>query len=107
MRLIDGDGINLALVERGQSDKRFKWGETIRYTPSEVQQIINEDVPTVDAVTIEELEKLRDEMAKCEGGDSYLVYYGHEFRTDMGYAFDGIDMLIECLKIKYRGCGNA
>ncbi|MBQ3989488.1 MAG: hypothetical protein II630_01490 [Bacteroidales bacterium] len=51
-RLIDGDGINLALVERGQSDKRFKWGETIRYAPSEVQQIINEDMPTVDAVPV-------------------------------------------------------
>lgn len=52
MRLIDGDGINLALVERGQSDKRFKLGETICYTPSEVQQIINEDMPTVDAVPV-------------------------------------------------------
>jgi membrane protease subunit (stomatin/prohibitin family) len=51
-RLIDGDSINLALVERGQSDKRFKFGETIRYTPSEVQQIINEDMPTVDAVEV-------------------------------------------------------
>lgn len=52
MRLIDGDGINLYLVERGQSDKRFKWGETIRYTPSEVQQIINDDIPAVDAVPV-------------------------------------------------------
>ena len=51
-RLIDGDGINLALVERGQSDKRFKLGATIRYTPSEVQQIINEDMLTVDAVPV-------------------------------------------------------
>ena len=52
MRLIDGDGIGLALVIRGQSDKRFKLGDTIRYTPSEVQQIINEDIPTVDTVPV-------------------------------------------------------
>ena len=53
MRLIDGNGIGLALVKRGQSDKRFKLGDTIRYTPSEVQQIINEDIPTVDAVEVQ------------------------------------------------------
>ena len=52
MRLIDGNGIGLALVKRGQGDKRFTWGDTIRYTPSEVQQIINEDIPTVDAVEV-------------------------------------------------------
>ncbi len=52
MRLIDGNGIGLALVIRGQSDKRFKLGDTIRYNPSEVQQIINEDMPTVDAVEV-------------------------------------------------------
>ena len=30
----------LALVHHGQEDKRFEWGETIRYSPSEVRKIL-------------------------------------------------------------------
>lgn len=34
--------VGLALVQRGQHDDRFKWGEVIKYSPSEVEQILNE-----------------------------------------------------------------
>ena len=34
--------VGLALVQRGQHDERFKWGEVIKYSPSEVEQILNE-----------------------------------------------------------------
>lgn len=34
--------VGLALVAHGQHDERFQWGETIKYSPSEVEQILNE-----------------------------------------------------------------
>lgn len=34
--------VGLALVAHGQHDERFKWGEVIKYSPSEVEQILNE-----------------------------------------------------------------
>lgn len=32
--------VEFALVRHGQEDKRFSWGETIRYSPSEVRKIL-------------------------------------------------------------------
>ena len=34
--------VGLALVQFGQHDERFKWGEVIKYSPSEVERILNE-----------------------------------------------------------------
>ena len=34
--------VGLALVAHGQHDDRFKWGDVIKYSPSEVEQILNE-----------------------------------------------------------------
>ena len=34
--------VGLALVAYGQHDERFEWGEVIKYSPSEVEQILNE-----------------------------------------------------------------
>ena len=34
--------VELALVQHGQHDERFQWGETIKYSPSEVQKILDE-----------------------------------------------------------------
>lgn len=34
--------VGLALVAHGQHDERFQWGETIKYSPSEVERILNE-----------------------------------------------------------------
>ena len=34
--------VGLALVAHGQHDERFEWGEVIKYSPSEVEQILNE-----------------------------------------------------------------
>ena len=34
--------VGLALVAHGQHDERFKWGEVIKYSPSEVERILNE-----------------------------------------------------------------
>ena len=30
----------LALIDHGQSDERFEWGEVIKYSPSEVEKIL-------------------------------------------------------------------
>ena len=49
MRLIDGSGVKDVLVEHGQNDtEKFRLSETIRYTPAEVQQIIDEEMVYVD-----------------------------------------------------------
>ena len=32
------------LVSHGQQDKRFGWGEVIKYSPSEVQEILEEAI---------------------------------------------------------------
>lgn len=45
--LIETKDVLLALVEHGQRDKRFKLGDTIRYSPSEVKEIIDASVPVV------------------------------------------------------------
>ena len=34
--------VGLALVAHGQHDERFQWGEVIKYSPCEVEQILNE-----------------------------------------------------------------
>lgn len=31
------------LVDAGQADRKFKWGETIRYSPTEVVEIIRKE----------------------------------------------------------------
>lgn len=48
MRLIDSNNVMCALIEHGQRDTKFKLSETIRYTPSEVQKIIDEDMIAMD-----------------------------------------------------------
>ena len=64
MRIIDGDKIWEALIDRGQNDiGKFHLGDTIRYTPSEVQVIVNQDIPSMtsnEAV----ITWLRDKRAK-------------------------------------------
>lgn len=45
--LIETKDVLLALVEHGQRDKRFKLGDTIRYSPSEVKEIIDASVPVI------------------------------------------------------------
>ena len=34
--------VGIAMVTHGQKDPQFKWGETIRYSPAEVEKILNE-----------------------------------------------------------------
>lgn len=41
-RFFSPSEVGLALIQHGQHDNRFKWGEVIKYSPSEVQQILNE-----------------------------------------------------------------
>ena len=34
--------VGRAMVVHGQNDKRFSWGDTIRYSPSEVEELLNQ-----------------------------------------------------------------
>ena len=34
--------VGIAMVTHGQKDPQFKWGETIKYSPAEVEKILNE-----------------------------------------------------------------
>ena len=40
--------VGLALVAHGQHDERFQWGEVIKYSPCEVEQILNEVMQDAD-----------------------------------------------------------
>lgn len=47
-RLIDENAIQGALmVEAYKNDGKFQWGDTIKWTPSEVGEIISNNVPTI------------------------------------------------------------
>lgn len=46
-RLIEADNVRDYIIEVGQRDPQFRLGETIRYTPDEIQAIINKYAPTV------------------------------------------------------------
>lgn len=48
-----------------------------------------------------ELVEFAVELDKCPGGESYLIYGDIEYKTDMGYAFDGIYMFLDALARKY------
>lgn len=51
MRLIDADAVRLALIYEGQDNSAkygFKWNDIIRFTPSEVEEIIDRRVLTVE-----------------------------------------------------------
>ena len=64
MRIIDGDKIREVLIERGQNDiGKFRLGDTIRYTPSEVQEIVNQDIPSMTSNKAV-IAWLRDKRAK-------------------------------------------
>ena len=43
MRDCSPEGVFRQLVEHGQHDKRFRLGETIKYSPAEVMEILNGD----------------------------------------------------------------
>lgn len=34
--------VGIAMVTHGQKDPQFKWGETIKYSPADVEKILNE-----------------------------------------------------------------
>jgi len=47
-----------------------------------------------------ELVEFGVELDRSPGGESYLIYGDTEYRTDMGYAFDGIYMFLDALSKK-------
>lgn len=46
----------------------------------------------------EYIDKAFDDLGKCKCGSSYIVIDGEEYRTDTGYAFEGIDLFINYIK---------
>lgn len=53
-------------------------------------------------MTREEIIKIIDKTIKdfheCEGGESWLYIDGEKYYTDVGYAFEGIEIFVEVLK---------
>ena len=49
-------------------------------------------------ITVQELEDLYDEICKSPGGESWFEIDGIEYRTDVGYALEGIGYFIEIIK---------
>ena len=46
-RLIEADKVRDCIIEVGQRDPQFRLGETIRYSPDEIQAIIDNCMPTI------------------------------------------------------------
>lgn len=53
MRLVNADMILGILVDEAQNSKKFKWGRIVRFTPSQVADIINKRIQTVEAIPAE------------------------------------------------------
>ena len=51
-----------------------------------------------DKISFDDLIALRDEIYESECGSSFLVFDGVEYHTDIGYAFEGIDIFFEILE---------
>lgn len=53
-------------------------------------------------MTREEIIKIIDETIKdfhkCDGGESWLYIDGEKYYTDVGYAFEGMEIFVEVLK---------
>jgi hypothetical protein len=46
----------------------------------------------------EHIDKVFDDFNKCKCGSSYIVIDGEEYRTDIGYAFEGIELFMNYIK---------
>lgn len=44
-RLFTPEAVCAEMVKHGQGNRRFEWGETIRYSPSEVEKILKGELP--------------------------------------------------------------
>ena len=57
-----------------------------------------------DCITLDELKKLFDEIInKKDSGQAHVTVDGIAYRTDIDYAFDGIEMFIDIID---RRCGG-
>ena len=46
----------------------------------------------------EYIDKAFDELNRCQCGSSYIIINGEEYRTDIGYAFEGIELFMNYIK---------
>ena len=52
-------------------------------------------------LSIESLHVLFKEISNAPSGDSWLEFDGETYRTDIGYAFDGIRMFLEIVEKRF------
>ncbi len=48
--------------------------------------------------TIKIINKTVKDFYECEGGESWLYIDGEKYFTDVGYAFEGMEIFVEVLK---------
>lgn len=48
--------------------------------------------------TINIIDKTFIDFHECEGGDSWMYIDGEKYYTDVGYAFEGMEIFVEVLK---------
>ena len=70
MRLIDADIAMSKLIDEGQKTKRYKLGENWQLNYEEVKKAFN-NVPTVDAILVEWIEKQIKELGDYEESWNY------------------------------------
>lgn len=56
----------------------------------------------VNQETFEELLELAQDLWHSPGGDSYVIYNGETYNTDIPYAWDGIVLFLKLIQFKYN-----
>jgi hypothetical protein len=63
----------------------------------EVAKAIKNSKPFTEYIA-EYIDKAFDDLGKCKCGSSYIIIDGEEYRTDIGYAFEGIELFMNYIK---------
>jgi hypothetical protein len=86
MRLIDANEL-MEHVWRDRLDSREAIAKMV------------ENSPTIsDCITLNDLYNIRDKIFSAECGQTYLRIDGEEYSSDIGYAFDGINIFFDVLE---------
>ena len=86
-KLIDVDALKDAIIDAGQSSKRYKIGEFWELNCREIYEVID-NVPTVDAVPVVRCRDCRYSKSASDDEDGYYcLFFEQFFQKDGGTLF--------------------
>ena len=51
----------------------------------------------ITTITLGELNDIKDKIINSEGGEGYAIVDGKEYRSDMAYAIEGIEIFFDVM----------